>query len=166
MELRITPDTSEEFSPDRRRASPTGILAASMSAKIGVVLGLLVSSYAVFSLFVFPLRGLSIWSGLGVMCAFFCSLASFVFCWSAVFSYFIRKYNLSPTWCRWAGMPFLLLAIPILVADWFGIRWHSGLAGLLVCTAILIPNACRKLAYPAISPKQVNNLEPRPPGVF
>jgi len=166
MELHLTPDYTEEFSPERRRANPTRVLTASLGEKIGVVLGVPVSCYALFSLAVFPPRPQPIGLALGLLCALFCSLALFVFCWSAVFAYFIRKYNLSPTQCRWAGMPFLLLAIPTFVVEWFSSGRHVALSALFIVTAMLTANACQRLAYPANSIKQVNNSEPRPPGVF
>ena len=154
MELRLFPKASEEFSPEKRRASPTRVLTASLSEKIGVVFGLLVSSYACFSLLAFPIRPQTIWVGLHIMSAFFCSGAVLIFCWSAIFAYFIRKCNLPLTWCRWAGTPFLLVGLLFLAAEWFSPGRYSGLAPLLGGTAVLTTNACRKLAYPAVESKQ------------
>jgi hypothetical protein len=166
MELSHAPIASAKFSPDLRRASPTRVLSTSLSQKIGVVLGLLVSSYAFFSFLVFPIGNLSIWLGLRVMGTFICAGAVTVFCWPAFFSYFIRKFNLSPTWCRWAGAPFLLLGALSATADLLGIARHSNIAPPLILAGILISDTCRRLAYPAISSKQMNNREERPPGIF
>ena len=166
MELRLNSDASAEFSRDVRRASPTSVLTVPRAAKVAVPLGAPASFYAAYSLLAFPPLEYSLRSGIGIMCAFICSCLVFLFCWSAVSAYFIRKYNLSPTWCRWAGMPLLLLGILIAASDFFGIGRHSGLGPVLICVGILTGNTCLKLAYPAISFKQMNNLEPRPPGVF
>jgi hypothetical protein len=154
MELRLFPDGSEEFSPEKRRASPTRVLTASLSEKIGVAFGLLVSCYACFSLLAFPIRPPSIWVGLRIVSAFFCSGAVLIFCWSAIFAYFIRKCNLPPKWCRWAGTPFLLIGLLFLAANWFSMGSHGGLPSLLGGIAVLTSNACQKLAYPAVESKQ------------
>jgi hypothetical protein len=53
MELRSIRDTSGESLPEERLARPSRILTASVREKIGVVVGLPVSFYAVCSLTVF-----------------------------------------------------------------------------------------------------------------
>src|ERR1700730_366651 len=127
MELSCASVASAKFSPDLRRASPTRVLSTSLSQKIGVGLVLLVSSYAFFPFLAFRIENLSIWLGLRLMCAFFCAGAVTVFCWSAVLAYFIRKFNLSPIWCRWAGAPFLLLGALSATADLLGIARLSSI---------------------------------------
>jgi hypothetical protein len=123
---------------------------------MGVVLGLLASSYAIVSFICYShsARSLGIGLALGFGCAFICSVAIFVFCYSAVFAYFIRKRNLPPTWCSWVGTPFLVVGFLILAFNLFSLGGYGGLAGLFSGIAILATNACRKLAYPAVTPKQ------------
>jgi hypothetical protein len=153
MELRLNPEVSLEFSPEDRRVSPTRVLTVSNTVKACIVLGLPVSFYSVFALVVFLPKPQPLRLALAFVCAIFCSFALFVFCWSSVFAYFIRKYNLSPAWCNWAGWPFMLLGIPVVVIGWFGKGMDMQLGVMLCLVGAYAARACRKLAYPATARK-------------
>jgi hypothetical protein len=131
-----------------------------------VAIGLPVSFYAVVSLLVIPMRGNSIRWEIGVTCALLCSMASFFFCWSAAFAYFIRKYNLPPKACKYSGWPFLLAAIPMFAAYFLISVRYGGLAAMSLCAVKLTSDLCRKLAYPAVRPKQPFDPELGPTGIF
>jgi hypothetical protein len=161
--------TSEVFSPELRRNSPTSVLTAPLSLKIFTVFGLLVSLYASVWMFVFPQRYTSLGSEMGGLCALFCSSGSLVVCWSAICAYLVRKYNLSPKSCNWAVMPFGLVALPLMAVAFFGQDPSGHLGGaafFVVTTGSFASTVCRKLAYPTITDKQFMNQERRPPGVF
>lgn len=166
MTLRMFPDPSEETAPDLRRASPTSVLTVSSSVKVAVGLGLPVSFFAFFSPLIFPHKYYSVPSEIGLVCASACSLVAFLFCWSAVFAYFIRKYNLAPTACKYAGWPFLLAAIPMFTGYFLVSARYGALAAILVFFAKPAADACRKLAYPIVHPKQPYDSNLGPAGIL
>jgi hypothetical protein len=142
-----------ELSPEARRASPSYVLTVSRNIKAGVVLGVPISFYAALGLLIYPPRLQPLWMAFALLSAIFCSLAVFVFCWASVVAYFVRKFNLSPNWCNWAGWPFILAAIPVAIAGWFGTGRNMSLGVALFWVGAYAARVCRSMAYPALSQK-------------
>jgi hypothetical protein len=156
MELSLFSSTSEEPSPEHLRASPTRVLTVPLSEKIGVALGLPISAYAFLALFFLPPSGSSIPVRIGLFSAFICSWVSFIFCWSAVFAYVIRRFNLRPVWSGRVAMPFLLVGILFLSSRWLAPWLDSvrlGDAVMFFLTSMYIKQYCSKLAYPTLISK-------------
>lgn len=138
-------------SPDARRSSPTRVLNASLSVKIAVAFGVLVSSYAVYAFLDLHLPNLpiSLALKLGLLCAGICAVTAFYFCWCSVVAYVVRKCNLSPNACAWAGLPLTLVGFALFMPYLFG--WHGNENGsILFLLGMPCSVFCRKLAYPAV----------------
>jgi hypothetical protein len=142
-------DTAQALSSEERQARPAPVLAVSTNVKVSVALVMPVSFYAVFALFAFRSNDQPLGLVLGIICAVLCCAAIFVFCWSSVFAYFIRRLNLSPSWCNWAGWPFILAGISIILVAWFGTLKNLSLGTSLCWIGAYTARLCRKLAYPA-----------------
>jgi hypothetical protein len=151
--ISLLADTVPALSSEDRRASPTPVLAVSTSVKVGVALGMPVSFYAVFALFALRSNDQPLELVLGMICAVFCCLAIFMFCWSSAFAYCIRRLNLSPSWCGWAGWPFILVGIIVILFAWFGTFKNLSLGTSLCWIGVYTARLCRRLAYPATIPK-------------
>jgi hypothetical protein len=137
--------------PEERRLSPTQVLNAPSAAKWAVAVGLPVSSYGFYAVQVLLNLKLPIGHGLklGLVCAYACAVAAFVFCWSSAVAYFIRKYNFSPNACAWAGLPFMIVGSVLLILYWYG--WYGSGDGIPVFfLAVTCGYFCRKLAYPSV----------------
>lgn len=165
--MQLIPDSYEVYSPELRRASPTNVLSASTDLKIGVALLLPVSFWGSVSMIIYPPKGLPSAIDFGVLCAGICCYVVFIFCWSAICAYLIRKLNASPTRCSLAGLPFLIVGVAVLIPEFYrGPSHRASLATLAISATMFAGSECRRLAYPAITPRQLYKLDPRPPGVF
>ena len=145
---------------DPRRVSPTKVLSASAGIKLAVLASLPISGIAwswLYSLYP-QLHGVGLRSEW--FCALTCVYAVFVSCWVASFAYIVRKRNWSPKTCHWAGWPFLVFTLILWICG------HAADASTPAILSLATGAWCRKLAYPAITDKQMVRAEPPPPGVF
>jgi len=138
------------FSQASDTTSHPGPIAVSWEIKVWVLIGLVVSFAGLFET-QYPLRGLSIWQRVGIACAESCSLGIFVFCWSSVVAYVIRRQGLPPKSCRWAAIPLLLPGCLIGAVQLLSNTSVSYFSIFLICAGTFAEPLCRKLAFPSVS---------------
>lgn len=131
----------------------------SLSRKIEVVAGLLISSSGFFWLAFFAVRPHEILARIGFVSAVLCAQGSLMFFWAACFAYFVRRWTWSPRACVWAGIFIAIPGVLLIIID----RPHSMAVGtLLVSQAALTGLICKKLAYPSLTDEQGFGPEPPP----
>jgi hypothetical protein len=129
----------------------------STGRKIGVIGGLFVSGLALSWLFSMPVKPPQVFPRLGFVCAIFCAMGLFIFCWSASVAYVARKRNWSPRVCHLAG---LLFVIPGGLLIFFSSSPSLSGPAFLVPWMTFGGYLCRKLAYPELSDEEASAPEP------
>jgi hypothetical protein len=155
-------DTANAF-----RDSPTKVLAASVSLKFGILVGLAVAAYSSVWLLMVPNRQYYNWPDeLGVFSALACTLFLFSVCWGAAWAYVIRRLDLPPKRC---DLPLLTLLIPwlagLLLSTVLGPA-HEVFSSLMVfifAAGGLAVHYCLKFAYPNVDRRDIYPSRPAGP---
>jgi hypothetical protein len=124
-----------------------------LARKVQVLAGFFVSLAALFWLLSLPHRPHDILSRLGFTCAVFCALGALIFSWAALFAHLIHRMKWSARACKWAGLVFLIPAIPFYIV---GERW----APLLACSFTAASYICRRIDFPEVSDDEAFGPEP------
>ncbi len=129
------------------------MVEATLTRKVQVLAGFVVSFAALFWLMSLPYRSHDVLPRLGFLCAAVCVLGALIFFWAALFAYLIYRMKWSPRACRWAGLVFLIPAIPFYIV---GGRW----APLLLSSFPIAAHICRRITFPEVSDEKAFGPEP------
>ena len=99
---------------------------ATLALKVQVLTGFFVSLAALFWLLSLPYRPHDVLGRNGFFCATLCALGALIFFWGAIFAYLIHRMKWSARACKWAGLVFLIPAIPFyIVGERWGPCWRA-----------------------------------------